>query len=76
MLTDHPPTLLPLPLVFPDFHSRISCDTSQILTSLPRKPIHNLTVRLCFETDPEVFYTIPLIREHHDSYLYYIDIIL
>ena len=31
------------------------------------------TTPLSFETYPEDIYTTPLIREHHDSYLYYIE---
>ena len=68
-----PPPLIPVPLSSDDSHSRLSPDTTQILAKFPKNPIYNSTVTLSFETLPEDSYTPPLIREHHDSYLYYID---
>ena len=62
----------PLPFLFNTSH-RVTRDISQTLTQFPNNLIYNSTTPLSFETYPEDFYTTPLIREHHDSYLYYID---
>ena len=64
--------LIPLPFVF-NTSQRVTRDISQTLTQFLNNLIYNSTTPLSFETYPEDIYTIPLIREHHDSYLYYID---
>ena len=64
--------LIPLPFIL-NTSQRITRDTSQTLTQFLNNLIYNSTTPLFFETYPEDIYTIPLIREHHDSYLYYID---
>ena len=63
-----------LPLRFASNTSqRITRDTSHTLIQFLNNLIYNSTTPLSFETYPEDIYTTPLIREHHDSYLYYID---
>ena len=64
--------LIPLPFVF-NTSQRVTRDISQTLTQFLNNLIYNSTTPLSFETYPEDIHTIPLIREHHDSYLYYID---
>ena len=64
--------LLPLPFASNTSH-RITRDTSHTLIQFINNLIYNSTTPLSFETYPEDIYTTPLIREHHDSYLYYID---
>ena len=64
--------LLPLPFASNTSH-RITRDTSHTLIQFINNLIFNSTTPLSFETYPEDIYTAPLIREHHDSYLYYID---
>ena len=71
-MTDHIQPLIPLPFVFNTSH-RVTRDNSQTLTQFLYNLIYNSTTPLSFETYPEDVYTTPLIREHHDSYLYYID---
>ena len=68
-----PPPLIPLPFVFDISHHRITRELSRTISKFLNNLIHNSTVPLSFETFPEDIYTIPLICEHHDSYLYYID---
>ena len=58
---------------FDDTHHRLSRDSAQILTILIENRIYRSTVPLPFETYPEDLYITPLIREYHDSYIYYID---
>ena len=70
---DPPPPLLPLPFSFDDTHHRLSRDIAHTLTKFLKNLIYNSTVLRSFETFPEKIYTTSLIREHHDSYLYYID---
>ena len=72
-MDDKPPPLIPLPVSIHDSHSRLSCDTTQILTKFPKNPIINSTAPLSFETYPEDINTIPLIREQFDSCFFYID---
>ena len=71
-MTDPIQPLIPLPFVFNTSH-RITRDVSQTLTQFLNNLIYNSTTPLPFETYPEDIYTTPLIREHHDSYLYYIE---
>ena len=71
-MTDPIHSLIPLPFVF-NTSQRVTRDISQTLTQFLNNLIYNSTTPLSFETYPEDIYTIPLIREHHDSYLYYID---
>ena len=70
-MTD-PKPLIPLPFASPT-SQRITREISQTLTQFLNNLIYNSTTPLSFETYPEDIYTTPLIREHHDSYLYYID---
>ena len=69
---DPPPPLIPLPFSIDDSHSRLSRGITQNFTEYHINFILNFTVPLSFETYPEDFYTIPVIREHQDSYLHYI----
>ena len=71
-MTDPIEPLIPLPFVF-NTTQRITRDVSQTLTHFLNNLIYNSTTPLSFETYPEDIYTAPLIREHHDSYLYYIE---
>ena len=64
--------LTPLPFTT-NTSQRITRDTSHTLIQFLNNLIYNSTTPLSFETFPEDIYTTPLIREHHDSYLYYID---
>ena len=73
MVTTPPSLLIPLPVEVDPFRSRLSRKNGHILTKFLKILIHNSTVSFCFETYTENIYTIPLFREHHDSYLYYID---
>ena len=71
-MTDPIQPLIPLPFVFNTSH-RVTRDISQTLTQFLNNLIYNSTTPLSFETYSEDNYTTPLIRDHHDSYLYYID---
>ena len=73
--TRHSPTPPPKspPFVCDNTSHRITGELSQTPSKYPKNLIYNSTAPLSFETYPEDIYTIPLIREHHDSYLYYID---
>ena len=71
-MTDPIEPLIPLPFVF-NTTQRITRDVSQTLTQFLNNLIYNSTTPLSFETYPEDIYTAPLIREHHDSYLYFIE---
>ena len=71
-MTDPIQPLIPLPFVS-NTSQRITCDVSQTLIQFLNNLIYNSTTPLPFETYPEDIYTTPLIREHHDSYLYYIE---
>ena len=63
-----------LPLSFAvNTSQRITRDTSHTLIQFLNNLIYDSTTPLSFETYPEDIYTTPLIREHHDSFLYYID---
>ena len=64
--------LIPLPFAS-NTSQRITRDTSHTLIQFLNNLIYYSTTLLSFETYPEDIYTTPLIREHHDSYLYYID---
>ena len=72
-MSDPPSPLLPLPFSFNDTHHILSRDNAHILSKFLKNLIHNSTVPLYFETYQDNIYTIPLIREYHDSYLYYND---
>ena len=63
--------LFPLPFASTS-SQRITRDISHTLLQFLNNLIYNSTTPLSFETYPEDIYTTPLIREHHDSYLYYI----
>ena len=69
-MADQPP-LIPLPFAL-NTSQRITRDISPLIQFL-NNLIYNSTTPLSFETYPEDIYTTPLICEHHDSYLYYID---
>ena len=71
-MTDPIQPLIPLPFVY-NTSQRVTRDISQTHTQFLNNLIYNSTTPLSFETYPEDIYTTPLIREHHDSYLYYID---
>ena len=71
-MTDPIQPLISLPFVF-NTSQRVTRDISQTLTQFLNNLIYNSTTPLSFETYPEDIYTTPLIREHHDSYSYYID---
>ena len=71
-MTDRIQPLIPLPFVF-NTSQRVTRDISQTLTQFLNNLIYNSTTPLPFETYPEDIYTTPLICEHHDSYLYYIE---
>ena len=64
--------LIPLPFAS-NPSQRITRDISHTLLLFLNNLIYNSTTALSFETYPEDIYTTPLIREHHDSYLYYND---
>ena len=70
-MADQPP-LIPLPFALNTSH-RITREISHTLIQFLNNLIYNSTTPRSFETYPEDIYTTPLIREHHDSYLYYID---
>ena len=72
-MSDPPSPFIPLPFVCDNTHHRVTRELSQILSKFLNNLIYNSTVPLSFENFLEDIYTIPLIREHHDSYLYYID---
>ena len=71
-MSDPPSPLIPLPFVCDNTSHHITREISRTLTIFLNF-IYNSTAPLSFETFPEDIYTTPLIREHHDSYLYYID---
>ena len=64
--------LTPLPFAS-NTSQRITRDISHTLLYFLNNLIYNSTTPFSFETYPEDIYTTPLICEHHDSYLYYID---
>ena len=72
-MSDPPSPLIPLPFVFDNIHHCVPRELSQTISKFPNNLMYNSTVPLSFETFPEDIYTKPLIREHHDSSLYYID---
>ena len=72
-MDDPPPPLIPFRFSFDESHSRISRDTTQILTKYLKNLVLYSTVPISFETYLEDVYTKLLIREHHDSYLYFLD---
>ena len=71
-MSDPPSPLIPLPFVCDNTSHHITREISRTLTIFLTF-IYNSTAPFSFETFPEDIYTTPLIREHHDSYLYYID---
>ena len=66
-MSDPPSPLNPRPFVCNNTSQRITRELSQFLSKFPNNLIYNSTAPLSFETYPEDIYTIPLIREHHDS---------
>ena len=62
--------MLPSPFLLSSKHRQKRCFTQDV-----RPFLHNLILQytnpLSFETEPHIIHTIPLIREHYDSYLYY-----
>ena len=72
-MPDPPSPLFPLPFVCDNTSQRITREHAQTLSKFLNNLIYISTAPLWFETYPEDTYTILLIREHHDSYLYYID---
>ena len=72
-MSDPPSPLIPLLFVCNNSSQRCTREFSQTLSKFFNNLIDNSTAPLSFETYPEDIYFIPLIREHHDSYLYYID---
>ena len=69
-MSDPPSPLIPLPFVCNNASQRITRDISYTLSKIFNNLIYNTTAPLSFETYPEDIYTNPLIREHHDSYLF------
>ena len=72
-MPDPPSLLIPLPFDCDNTSHGITRELSQTLTTLLNNLIYSSTAPLSFEIFPEDIYTISLIREHHDSYLNYID---
>ena len=68
-----PPPLIRLPFAIDPFRSRLSRENTNILTRFLEHLIYNSTVPLSFGSYSEDIYTISLIRQHHDSCLFYID---
>ena len=72
-MNDQPPCLLQLLYSIHDSHSRVSLETTKKLTKFHKNRIYISTVPLSLEAYPEDIYTLPVMREHHDSYLSYRD---
>ena len=72
-MSDPPSPLIPLPFVCDNTSHRITRELSQTPPEFLNNLIYKSTAPLSWKTYPEDIYTIPLIREYHDSYLYYID---
>ena len=73
-MTDQPSNLFfPAPFSLISLVLAFPAKTHVFLSRFLNNLIHNSTVPRSFETYPEDIYTIPLIREHHDFYLYYTD---
>ena len=64
---------LPIPFALDPIATTIATITTrrikESITTLIENLRYNMTTPLSFETYPEDYYTAPLIREHHDSYL-------
>ena len=73
LMTDPPSPLIPFPFVCNNASQRITREISHSLSKFLNNPFYNSTVPLSFETYPDDIDTFPIIREHNDSYLYYID---
>ena len=50
----------------------VTRDVTKLITQFTENLIYNTITPLKFERFPEDVFTLPLIREHHDSYLFYI----
>ena len=72
-MSDPPSPLVLLAFVCNNTSQRITRELSHTLSNFLNNLIYNSTAPLSFETYPEGIYTIPLVREHHESYLYYFD---
>ena len=72
-MSDPPSPLIPLTFVCNNTSQPNTRELLQTLSKILNNLIYNSIAPLPFETYPEDIYTIPLIREHHDSNLYYID---
>ena len=69
----HPPMeLTPTPFeTKPETHT--SCQTLSQIVNFVNNPIYKVTQTLSIEIYLQDIYSWPLIREHHDSYLLYIN---
>ena len=63
--------MLPIPFTVSSQYRSIRSFTQDVIPSL-KNLIFQYTNPFPFETEPHSIYTIPLLREHLDSYLYYI----
>ena len=63
--------MLPTPFTFTT-EKRQNRSLIQDVTPFLNNIIFQYTNPLPFETEPHILHTIPLVREHCDSYLYYI----
>ena len=72
-MNDQHPPLIPLPFSIIDSHSRLKRKTTKTLTKFFKNLIYNSTVPLSSEAYREDIYSIPHVRDHHDSNLYYLD---
>ena len=66
-MSDPPSPLIPLSFVCDNTSHRITRELSQTLSKFLNNLIYNSTTPLSFETFSEDIYTLPLIREHHNS---------
>ena len=62
--------MLPSPFLLAS-EQRQNCSLTQDVKPFSHNLIFQYTNRLSLETEPHCIHTIPLSREHHDSYLYY-----
>ena len=64
---------LPIPFAINPNSSNITRNIKESIIKFIENIRYNIVTPLPFETYPEDIYTTPLIREHHDSYLYYLE---
>ena len=72
-MSNNPPPLIPFPFSFDEFCQRLSRNTAQLITKFLNNLIDISVVPFPLETFPGDIFTIPFIREHHDSCGYYLD---